>query len=37
MENTDRPVPTIQEMSGLVDDFTSGRTLKQFLEDMADE
>jgi hypothetical protein len=30
-------LPTIQEMCGLVDDFTAGRTLKEFLEDMADE
>jgi hypothetical protein len=37
MESSDRAVPTIQEMSGLVEDFTGGRTLKEFLEDMADE
>jgi hypothetical protein len=37
MESSDRTSPTIQEMSGLIEDFTSGRTLKEFLEDMADE
>lgn len=30
-------LPTIQEMSGLIEDFTGGRTLKEYLEDMADE
>ncbi len=36
-ESGDRTLPTIQEMSGLVDDFTAGRTLKEYLEDMADD
>lgn len=30
-------LPTIEDMSGLIDDFTGGRTLKEYLEDMADE
>ena len=30
-------LPTIQEMSGLVSDFTDGRSLKAYLEDMNDE
>lgn len=33
----DKKLPSIQEMSGLVDDFTGGKTLKEYLEDMADE
>lgn len=37
VQSSDRVLPTIQEMSGLVEDFTAGRTLKEFLEDMGDE
>ena len=29
----ERELPTIQQMSGLVKDFTGGQTLKEFLED----
>ena len=27
-------LPTIEEMSGLVDDFTGGKSLKDFMEEM---
>ncbi len=37
LEDGDRVLPTIQQMSGLVEDFTAGRTLKEYLEDMADD
>ena len=30
-------LPTIQEMSGLVEDFTDGKPLKKYLEDQGDE
>lgn len=33
----DRKLPAIQEMSGLINNFTGGRTLKEFLEDASDE
>lgn len=29
--------PTIQEMSGLVSDFTEGKSLKEYLESIGDE
>lgn len=32
-----RQLPTIDEMSGLVKDFTDGKPLKQYLEDIGDE
>jgi hypothetical protein len=32
-----RALPTIQEMSGLVSDFTEGKTLKEYLEAISDE
>ena len=32
-----KKLPTIEEMSGLVEDFTEGKTLKQYMEDLADE
>jgi len=32
-----RDLPSIEEMSGLVENFTEGKSLKQYLEDLADE
>jgi hypothetical protein len=32
-----RPLPTIEEMSGLVSDFTVGKTLKEYLEEISNE
>lgn len=32
-----RALPAIQEMSGLVSDFTEGKTLKEYLEAISDE
>jgi hypothetical protein len=32
-----RQLPTIQEMSGLVHDFTNGKTLKEYMEELSDE
>jgi hypothetical protein len=32
-----RTLPTIEEMSGLVEDFTEGKSLKEYLEDLSNE
>jgi hypothetical protein len=32
-----RSIPTIEEMSGLVEDFTEGKSLKEYMEDLANE
>ena len=37
LENGEPILPAIHEMSGIVEDFTGGRTLKEYLEDMEDE
>jgi len=32
-----RDLPTIEEMSGLVEDFTAGKSLKDYMEELSDE
>src|SRR6266536_634143 len=32
-----RELPTIEEMSGLVEDFTDGKSLKDYMEELSDE
>lgn len=32
-----RELPTIEEMSGLVEDFTDGKSLKEYMEELSDE
>ena len=33
----ERPLPTIDEMCGYVHDFTNGKTLKEYMEELSDE